>query len=796
MTDIFGATTQAISSVKSLSDINPAKMLSGVVADVENGVNTVSKSLGIGNIFAVHDAGLEETDIELPIPNVLHNYATYNYILSIGCLDIDSYNYPGSSYIAGKLPPLICKSASGDPNNRILFDDNKKYDFFIDDLVIEGYAAFSEHSGNTTNTTIEFTIIEPYSMGMFMQAVQIAAYNQGYKNWRGAPYLLMIEFRGNTETGQLKTIPNTTKFIPFKFNHCNMKVTEAGAVYSVRGYINNGEALNDSNKKLKSDITIAGKTVQEVLQSGPKSLQNVVNERYKQLKKDKAVNVQDEILILFPTNISSNNSATLVKPGDTESKTSATSSSSSSGTDKLYKTLGVSRSSTSASLVQIADTCNELGKAKVGFNNNRGGNSPMPEDNAVYDEQKKIVVRSKVQPKPEYTDFKFNRDSDIVNAINQVMLTSEVALAVLDSKQIDDKGYRPWWRIDTQVYYIASDANLKTTGELPKLYVYRVVPYKVHASKMLPPGAPAPKLPELKKEVVKEYNYIYTGKNIDLLRFEFEMSQAFMSVYASDNFTKGGDTVIAQQAASSESATPTQTELANPAIPQGSDKLEPGMQTTVMKFISTLTSTDSKGGARGDTEATRAARLFHDAVINSKDMQHITFDIIGDPYYIASSGCGNFVDTQLKKHNITKDGSINYLNGEVHTSINFRTPTDINQTTGLYDLKNSTLCHQFSGLFKINTIKSEFRHGQFRQTLEGYRIQGQDSKEEFTEKSLLSIDKIPLLNTGTAIDASVNNVIKEFNTIAGDINKSIESVTNQINKGIQTVAKEVNGIIK
>ena len=338
MTDIFGATTQAISSVKSLSDINPAKMLSGVVADVENGVNTVSKSLGIGNIFAVHDAGLEETDIELPIPNVLHNYATYNYILSIGCLDMDSYNYPGSSYIAGKLPPLICKSASGDPNNRILFDDNKKYDFFIDDLVIEGYAAFTQHSGNTSNTNIEFTVIEPYSMGMFMQAVQIAAYNQGHKNWSGAPYLLMIEFRGNTDTGQLKTVPNTTKFIPIKFTECNMKVTEAGAVYSVKGYASNGEALNDSNKKLKSDITIAGKTVQEVLQSGPKSLQQVVNNFYKEQKNDNIVKVPDEVLILFPTNISSQGNGTvLIKPENTESSQSATADPSSSGFTKLYK---------------------------------------------------------------------------------------------------------------------------------------------------------------------------------------------------------------------------------------------------------------------------------------------------------------------------------------------------------------------------------------------------------------------------------------------------------------------------
>ena len=796
MSDIFGATNQAISTAKTLTEINPAKMLSGIVSDVENGINSISKAAGIGNIFSVADAGLEETDIELPIPNVLHNYATYNYIIGLGCLDTDSYNYPGSSYMAGKLPPLICKSASGDPTNRIKFADGNKYDFFIDDLSIEGYASFTKQSGNTTNTTLEFTVTEPYSMGMFMQALQIAAYNAGHPNWSGAPFLLSIQFRGNTDTGQIKSIPNTNKFIPIKFTDCTMKVTESGAVYQVKAYASNGEALNDSNKSLKTDVTISGKTVQEVLQSGPKSLQQVVNAQYKELKDTGAVKVPNEILILFPTNVSTNTGATLVKPGDTESKTSATTSQSQSSSDKLYQTLGVSRSSSSATLTQLANTCNELGKASVGFDAVRGGNSPFPEDNAVWDNDKKIWERSAICSAPGVTDFKFNRDSDIINAINQVMLTSQIAVAALDSKQIDEHGFRPWWKIDTQVYYIASDANMKTTGELPKLIVYRVVPYKVHASKMLPPNAPAPKLDKLKTQVVKEYNYIYTGKNVDLLRFEFEMSQAFFVPYAVDNFKKGGDVQTSQQSAGSEYATPSETKNSNPIIPQGSDKVSPGMATTITKYVNTVSSTHNKGGTRGETEATAAARLFHDAVINSKDMQNITFDILGDPYYLASSGCGNYVDTQLTKINISKDGSVNYINGEVHVIINFRTPTDINQNTGLYNLKNSDLCHQFSGLFKLTNIKSEFKHGQFKQTLEAYRIQGQDSKEQFTEDSLFSIDKIPLLNTGTAVDKGINSVIKDVNSVINGVNKGLNNLTTEINNGLNTISKEINGVLK
>ena len=743
-----GATNQSSNIVKTISNISPVKMLSGIVSNIETGINSASSALGIGNIFSVADAELLDTDLTLPIPNVLHGYATYNYIIGLGCLDPDSYNYPGSSYMSGILPPLICKSASSDPNNRIELAGGGNFDFFIDELVIEGYASFTISSGNTNNTNIEFTVIEPYSMGMFIQALQTAAYNQGYPNWNNAPYLLSIQFKGNTDTGQLTSITNTTKYIPIKLTTLNMKINESGAIYTIGGYTANGEALNDSNKKLKSDVSISGKTVQEVLQSGPKSLQQVVNERYKQLVKDNIVKVQDEILILFPNNISTTMGAVLVAPGQTETKSSATANQTKSNDAELYKTLGVSRSSSSASLIQLANTCNELGKASVGFDSVRGGMPPFPGDNAVWDSDKKIWNRADIKAPPGTTDFKFNRDSDIINAINQVMLTSDIAVSALDPKQIDKNGFRPWWRIDTQVYYISSTANLKTTGEIPKLFVYRVIPYKVHASKLLAPNATAPGLTNLKNEVVKEYNYIYSGKNVDLLRFEFEMSQAWYNEFAVDNFTKGGDVQTENQTASAGSGTAG----SEPIIAEGNNNTKPGQAVTKSKPVVPNYSTLNKGGTRGETGATAAARLFHDAVINSKDMNNINFDILGDPYYIASSGCGNYVDTQLTKINITKDGSINYLNGEAHVIINFRTPTDINQTTGLYNLKNSELCQQFSGLFKLTNLKSEFNHGEFKQTIQAYRIQGQDSKDNPTESSILSTTKNTVVNTGMSPD--------------------------------------------
>lgn len=741
-----GATTQSNTAVKSLSDVSIASSISGIANNIFTDIKNIGE--GISNLFSTVGNGAVDVELELPLQNVLHSYATYDYIISLGCLDADSFNYPGSSYMAGNLPPIICKSANCEPNNRIQLDGGK-FDFFIDELVLKANASFTESTSNTNTTGIEFTVTEPYSMGMFIQAVQIAAYNAGYSNWNEAPYLLTIDFKGNTDTGQLKSIPNITKFITFNFNKWHMKVTEAGSIYSIEGYAASGKALTDTYTLLKSDATISGSTVQEILQSGPKSLQQVVNARYKEIVSSGETKIQDEILILFPMNISSDGGGSkLVRPGQTEQPSSATSNPASINDANLFKTLGVSRSSSSSSLIQNDGTCNELGKAKIGFDVTRGGSMPFPDDNAIWNDTTKTFERSKLCAAPGTTDFKFNQNSDIINAINQVLMKSDIAVAALNDKQLTEHGFRPWWRIDTQTYHIASNSNMKTTGELPKLMVYRVIPYHVHASKFLPPNAPAPGLKELKKQVAKEYNYIYTGKNIDILRFDFEIKNGFYTPFAADNFTKTSDVVTSQQMASGIDKPVSETEKIAPNIPQGGPSPKPGESATNTKYISTGTSSDNKGGTRGETEASRAAKLFHDAVINSTDMMNISFDIIGDPYYISNSGMGNYTAPPTQFLNICSDGTMNYQNGEVHILINFRTPSDINQITGLYNLTNNNLCQQFSGLYKLVKIRSEFKQGQFKQIIDSMRIQGQDSPATFNSTELLSTTKQTTTNSG------------------------------------------------
>jgi hypothetical protein len=261
---------------------------------------------------------------------------------------------------------------------------------------------------------------------------------------------------------------------------------------------------------------------------------------------------------------------------------------------------------------------------------------------------------------------------------------------------------------------------------------------------------------------------------VDILKFDITINSTFYQVMMSDNFKRSRDVQIAGQTASG-----AVIKDANIKTPTSNSTPSVGAQPQQTKYVGITTSTDNKGGTRGETEATRAARLFHDSMINGMDMMNITFEIVGDPYYIANSGSGNYTATSTNLINVTKDGEINYQNGEVDILINFKTPSDINQMTGLYNMDNSILCQQFSGLYKITTIVSSFKQGHFTQTLTCNRRTGQDSTDDPSVDAFLTSEKQVDANKGKSI----------FDTISTEIDqaeKSVDAALKRASKWVNT----------
>jgi hypothetical protein len=683
--------------------------LSGVLGDLGNFV----KKLG---------------GVKLPLPNPLFGYASYTYVLGIGCLTDDELNFPDKSYRAGKSVKLICKSANTDPSNRVNTPYGK-FDFFIDNLVLNSQIGFEKGSNNTNVLNFSFDIIEPYSMGLFIISCQQLAQELGHDNWREAPFILTIDFRGNTETGRMIKIPGCSRQIPFSFQDMSMTVNEQGSRYQCTALAFNVFGLTDNANLFKSDVTVSGKTIQEILQSGDNSLQAVLNERAKEAQKQGIVEVPDEYLILFPQDTASASSPGQ-SPENTESDAGATVTQADvASAGALYDQLGVARSTVNTNLIQDPATCNGIGIADLGFDEVRKGIAPSGSEDKIYDSKTGTFIRGKLTANPKISEMKFTQDTTATAAINQVILQSGFVEGALDNSNISPEGYRGWYRIDTKVYNIGPVQN--NTGTKPKLIVYRIVPYAVHSSRLMPPNTPAPGFNALKLQAVKEYNYIYTGKNIDIRRFEIKVHNGFTTVMGADGLARTQDKVTENQSGGAEEV---KKENLKP-MPDGqppSQKL--GVMPTILKWVNTITGQDRRGGGGAEGQSQRAAKMFQEALNNPVDMYNLEMDIIGDPYYIAHSGTGNYTASASQYSNLNADGSVNYENGEVDIMVNFRTPIDINQATGLYNMGKSAKTApvmQYSGLYCVQNLTSKFKGGVFEQTLSGFRRPQQENL--FTE---------------------------------------------------------------
>lgn len=705
----------------------------GGVVDAVNGAFNAA-STAIGNVFSSIGKGIQPIGLTLPLNNPLYNYASYSYVISMYCLSTQDHNYPDTSYIAGVMPQAIFRTSSVDPNNRIKTDAGK-YDFYVDNLILSGYYGFEKGTGLTNTMNFDFTIIEPYSMGQFMIAIQQAAFQQGHKNFNAAPYLLTIEFFGMDQAGVPKKVPKTTKYIPFHFNQMNMKVNGAGSIYTCVGIPTNATATNDSVRLTNTEVTIKGKTVQEMLQTGPHSLQAALNKKQQELKDQGRVAVPDEYVIIFPNSLATagngsaddQTGAARVAP---KKVTGATKDVVNSFSDQqVLSRLGISRSDVNKTLVQPDGACNAIGKSPMRPDGSLLGKPETVADADTFNKDTGVPNKSQVKANPEVISHTYKIKSDILKIINEVIVKSMYSEVALDPKQIDSNGMRPMWRVDTQAFIIDTDANEKTTGTKPTLYVYRVVPYQMHSSKVLLPGAGAPNPESLKSQAVKVYNYIYTGNNRDIIKFEFEIANAFFALFGVDDGRTVGDN---QERETRNSTSPGETEQVEKQS-EGGQNPGLGFLPRMAKFVSTITGSDNQGGAPGERYATRVMKRFIDALKADTDMLNITMDIVGDPYYIANSGLGNYSATPSDVINIHKDGSISYQNGEVDIVIYFRSPVDINQTTGLYDFsKNTKLATMFSGLYKLTNVTSTFKAGKFTQTIQGYRRPGQEPTDSKT----------------------------------------------------------------
>ena len=712
--------------------------------------NSLAQSTKDLSLKTGYDQGQTKTspppDFKPPLPNLLNQYVSVNAIFTLSILSDEAINFPDLTYRKGQLGPIILKSANGVPADQLIKTAFGSYNFFMDDLKMNTVMGLNESTGVSNATSISFKIIEPYSMGLFFQSVQVGALEAGHANYTQAPLLLTIEWKGWTDLNKENSI--VIRQIPIKLRELSMQVTGRGCEYMVEAYPWNEQAMSKTFNEIKTDIGIecdkGAYTIQNLLQTGANSLQAVLNRRLQETKKKEKVDTPDEILIIFPKDLTSDPSSTSRYSNESSEK-SATSSPSTGGANAFYGKLGVSQGANSTKVQGVdGDSVNLIGQSLMGFNEKIKGESAFAKDADSYDKEKGIVKIGSITIDLNNSKFHFTQGALITDVITNVILNSDYGRNALKPEQLTPDGKVIWFRIESQVYNIPQEDS--KTGTKPKCVVYRVVPYMVDSSRFMPPASKKQGIEQTKKQALKEYNYIYTGKNTEILNFNINFQSGFYTALFAGTNTEGDRLKENTGQSADEGNRDTSVgSSASSGMRNGAQVFRGGQaggstppeNPTQVRYDQTASKTAKLGGAGAyDDTATKVARQFHDVITSQSDMINLELEILGDPYYIADSGMGNYSAKEVQGYdNITGDGSINYQNGEVVVTVNFRTPIDINMEKGSWDFRDSEPVAQFSGLFNVRSVDNSIVQNKFTQTLHLVRLPGQEPKlpEKSTE---------------------------------------------------------------
>ena len=699
------------------------------------------------------------------IPNPLRDHNGFNYSVTLGVLSSSEYNSPDSYRTAGGFKNYIIQSSGGNLGKRYqVFDEtagnvagNHHQDgsqthaeYYIDNLELEAVIAPNPNTRVTLGTAISFTVTEPYSMGNFIQAIIGAAAAAGHSSYSDAPFCLRIDFNGwNLDGTTDANFVQKPVFVPIKFVNMDFNVSGAGSKYEVKAIPMGETGLADDINKISTQVRTNGTIVHQVLETNDSSLTSAINGQIEGLEEAGALTKFDRYVICFPKDPNSLADAFQARGIDESAFTTSPEEQEAQRTGfNLAETNPLLRGAFNPSIVTIQQSTetyaiiksfaentnlmNEIGLSPLNEDTNAPGNSSEAEAAAVVNPATGLVDTASIaaQPATVSRDHQFSQGEQITQIIEKIVMQSLYA-AENATEGASATGLNKWFRIDTQVFMDESPATEQQIGRKPKVYVYSVVPYEVDEAVTMAPGAAPANTQGLRDSAIKEYNYIYSGKNEDVLNFDINFNNAFLLTANADFGNSSAPTN-----ADSGTAAVTQQNGTNGVAPRESnDPTGPNQRSEPTPSISRNNRPAVSSGTFSNDDRRRIAENFHDRITNMNvDMVTAEMEIMGDPFFLPQQ-TGNHATLNSGRPGLSQDGNMEYVNGPVICIVNFKTPFDY-QISGA-TMEMPVVVPGFSGLFMVWAVTNNFSRGSFTQTLKLIRRRGQDDEATTGNNNLL-----------------------------------------------------------
>jgi len=644
--------------------------------------------------------------------NPLFEYESYTYNLSWHILTKQDYNNlsnnPGTTYI-----PNNCLVASGGKNTAT-FKRNPHFieDFYIDDFKITTVVNTTNYSKNSNAISFDFTVIEPNGFTIINRLLD-AVQSVGGDNYLQQPYLLMIEFTGYKD-GVPGTIRNQTKYLPFRLVSLKSSVTSKGTEYRISAVPYNHYAYDETIVKTPAQIKVEAKTVQDLLgtvdAADPITVASI-NAAISQRAEAQALQNDPEFQNFATPAALEANRQTARSSIEYQSKGLC------DGINAFYQSLKTNTGAVKYNNVYRVVFDAEIGNQPLIVPNSTGSNNIS---NAATKNDSRTNARAATGISTGAIDFtsgtyNIKAGTNIMTVIEYAVRNSQYLTKQLVDPTANNVGISQfrlaignnlrWYRVIPKVVLGAYDDVTKT---YQKFITYYVKPWTVSVKN---PYAPLGRA----AGYTKKYDYIFTGQNRDVIDCQIDFDMLFyLQLTANVNKVRQTET---QGAATPE----TSAQGSNSGIAVPTSRVQP----YAVNYIASNQQTSVRSGP-DSAKVNRAADTSRDLTLNSRgDMINVRLRIVGDPHFIKQDDL--FYNQNLTPGNSmfvsNNNQSLVFDDGELYIFLNFQSPTDYNDATGLAIPGISPYQYSvFSGVYKIITVSNEFRGGKFEQVLDIVRL--------------------------------------------------------------------------
>ena len=701
-------------------DIPTSARSTSITKSTETASSLRSQQLDDNKKIAIGKNYQEQPEKTITItPNRLHEYATYTYGLTLHLLTPDAFNEmsdnPKQLSWLSKAKTIISSAGRyGTDASRFTFQRAAQFadDFYFDGLTIQTIIGLNAQTRGSNFYELNFSLIEPYGLTLINRLLDLSAEN-GVQNYLVNPYVLQIDFFAYTDDGDnLSPLPDLTKYIPIKFTTMKIKVDNKGATYNVTAIPYNHIAFLQTVASTPADFEVTAQNLKDFFVSDSDSVEEIKSQaNKKQQDREELSRIQSSSAYFDPraSQLEKN-----VKSGyQVKSYT---------GAYNAYQQFLVDRKIVeSANILRFVldkDIKNSeiVNPIKNPFSASAlAGSDPESINKAVQGGNTKSRQQAE-GVNTNYQKFTVNAGTSINEVINMIMRNSKYITDQLTNKNELDKEGKPlnWFKVVPKIKIQGFD---RKRNDFSYDCTFIIQKYSYHNSKH--PLAPQSTIEEVTKGLRKEYNYIYTGKNNDIIDFNIDFDHLFFT--AVNVFTENTTALNNSQKNIDDLQENDKVNTFTP-IPEGS------VTPQVWVPVAGNKSTQIGFNVNTNSESQKASDVMQSVYSSARgDMLNVQLKIIGDPDFIKQDdvfynpGNAEFVD---ETRNYDDSGSILTDRGDIFCLLSWKTPTDIDESTGgVRYLDNSQIKDakfidsSFSGVFKVNRVTSEFRQGKFEQTL-------------------------------------------------------------------------------